>query len=66
MALKRQRIFQERKNALEMFDNEHLIKRLHFISYSNRKQTKNIYITKDIITDFSLAQVFSLKNSEAV
>ncbi len=33
MALKRQRrvqIFQERKNVLEMFGDEHLIKRLHF------------------------------------
>ncbi len=28
-----------------MFGNEHLIKRLHFLSYS--KRAKNIYITKE-------------------
>ncbi len=52
MALKRQRrarIFQERRNVFEMFGDEHLIKRLHFLSYS--KWAKNI------ITDFSLARV---------
>ncbi len=41
-------IFQERiqrKNVLEMFGDEHLIKRLHFLSYS--KQAKNIYIIKE-------------------
>ncbi len=40
-------IFQERiqrKNVLEMFGDEHLIKWLHFLSYS--KRAKNIYITK--------------------
>ncbi len=48
MALRRQRsarIFQERKNVLEMFGDEHLIKRLHFLSHS--KWEKNIYINKE-------------------
>ncbi len=36
--------FKKRKNVLEMFDNEHLIKWLDFLSYS--KRAKNIYITK--------------------
>ncbi len=44
---RRLRIFQERKNVLEMFDDEQLIKRLHFLSYSNRKRAKYIYITKE-------------------
>ncbi len=53
MALRRQshaaaQIFQERiqrKNVLEMFGNEHLIKQLHFLIYS--KRANNIYITKE-------------------
>ncbi len=51
MVLRRQtcaaRIFQERiqKNVLEMFGDELLIKRLHFLSYS--KRVKNIYIIKE-------------------
>ncbi len=50
MALRRQRrarIFQERRNVLEMFGDKPLIKRLHFLSYS--KRAKNIYITKQHI-----------------
>ncbi len=42
---RRARVFQERKNVLEMFDAEQLVKRLHFLSYS--KRAKNIYITKE-------------------
>ncbi len=52
MALRRQRhLLREsseriqRKNVLEMFGEEHLIKWLHFLSYS--KQAKNISITKE-------------------
>ncbi len=37
--------FKRRKNVLEMFGDEHLIKRLHVLSYS--KRAKNIYITKE-------------------
>ncbi len=46
MALRRQRhaqIIQERKNVLEMFDDEQLIKWLHFLSYS--KQEHLHYVT---------------------
>ncbi len=51
-------IFQERiqrKNVLEMFGHEHLIKRLHFLSYS--KRANNFTVPKNIITDFSLERV---------
>ncbi len=47
--------FKRRKNLLEMFGNEHLIKRLHFLSYS--KRAKNFTLLNNIITDFSLARV---------
>ncbi len=40
---------------LKMFGNEHLIKWLHFLSYS--KRAKNFTLRKNIITDFSLARV---------
>ncbi len=55
MALQRQRhaqIFQEKEDVLEMFGDEHLIKLLHFLSYS--KVAKNFTLPKNIITDFSL------------
>ncbi len=44
--------FKRRKNVLEMFGDEHLIKLLHFLSYS--KVAKNFTLPKNIITDFSL------------
>ncbi len=47
--------FKRRKNLLEMSGNEHLIKRLHFLSYS--KRAKNFTLPNNIITDFSLARV---------
>ncbi len=58
MALKRQgraQIFQERKNLLEMFGNEHIIKLLHFLSYS--KCANNFTLPKNIITDLCLSRV---------
>ncbi len=45
----------QRKNVLEMFGDEHLIKRLHFLGYS--KRAKTFTLPKNIITDFSLARV---------
>ncbi len=47
--------FKRRKNVLEMFGDEHLIKRLHFLSYS--KRANHFTLTKNIITDVSLARV---------
>ncbi len=37
--------FKRRKNVLEMFGDEHLIKRLHFLSYS--KWANHLYITNE-------------------
>ncbi len=47
--------FKRRKNLLEMFGNEQLIRLLYFLSYS--KRAKNFQLSKNIITDFSLARV---------
>ncbi len=53
MALRKS--FKRRKNILEMFGNEHLIKWLHFLSYS--KRAKKFTLRKNIITDFRLSRV---------
>ncbi len=54
MALRRRRraqIFQERKNVLEMFDDEQLIKRLHIFSYS--KRANNCFTLKAVFLSHS-------------